>query len=105
MMGDVVDLNGLKTIFWDVDMDDLSWDENRDFIIRRVLTYGSLEMIRWLRRKLGDSTLSAWLERHQGGGLSPRQLRYWQVILGIPDPVADRWVELSRKTLWHRRMN
>ena len=103
-MGDREFLRGLETIFWDVDIASLSWDENRDFIIRRILTHGNLDMLRWLRRQIGDSGLEDWLVLHQGKGLSPRQLRYWQVILDIPKSIVDLWVDRSRNSIWYQRV-
>lgn len=103
-MGDRQFLGRLETIFWDVDIASLSWDENRDFIIRRVLTHGNLDMLRWLRCQIGDSGLADWLVLHQGSGLSPRQLRYWQVILGIHKNIVDPWVDRSKNSLWYQRV-
>ena len=103
-MGEREFLGGLETIFWDVDIASLSWDENRDFIIRRILTHGNLDMLRRLRFRIGDSGLVDWFALHQGKGLSPRQLRYWQVILNIPKDTIDPWINRSKNSLWYRRV-
>jgi hypothetical protein len=99
-----VDISMLETIFWDIDFDALSWNENRDFIIQRVLTHGNLEMIRWLRKTMGNAALATWIQDHQGRGLSPRQLRYWEVILELPVSMVDQWVETKQQSTWQRRM-
>lgn len=92
----------LRTIFWDYRFDDLSWEADRELVIRRVLTNGSWKAIVWLRRKLGDGNLRTWLIDHRGRGLSPRQLRFWSLILGLPRQQADAWVRAARATPFHQ---
>ncbi len=86
--------------FWDVDPLSLSWETHRDFIIRRILSAGSQEMLHWLQRRLGDEGLSDWLLAHEGGGLAPRQLRFWQLILDLPASEVDRWVRDALQSVW-----
>ena len=59
----------LQEYFWDTDSTRLSWDLQRDFIIRRVLQAGSWESVCWLRGELGDEALGKWIVAHEGGGL------------------------------------
>lgn len=92
----------LRIIFWDYRLDDLSWEADRELVIRRVLTGGSWDAIAWLRRKLGDADLRKWLIDHRGRGLSPRQLRFWSLILGLPRQIADAWVDTARLTPFHQ---
>jgi hypothetical protein len=94
----------LASFFWDVDFPSLSWDGDRDFIIRRVLQMGSWEAVKWLRGTLGDTALRRWIERRGGGGLSARQLRFWGLVLGLPDDQVTEWVEAARNTTWEQRI-
>jgi hypothetical protein len=93
----------IKPLFWDVDFQALSWNEHRDFIIRRVLERGSFAMLRWLRRTVGDEGLAAWIQTHRGGGLSPRQIAYWQIALDLPQSQASQWIGNASLTIWERR--
>ncbi len=68
----------LRPLFWDDDFEALAWENDRDLIIARVLTSGGWDAITWLRFHMGDRALREWIERHQGRGLSPRQLRFWE---------------------------
>lgn len=102
-MSNHIDLIDLNPLFWDVDFETLSWEGHRNFIIQRVLMHGSLAMLRWLREKIGDQALADWIVMHQGGGLSPRQLRYWELILDLPNTQVDGWVEARRESIWENR--
>jgi hypothetical protein len=98
-------LKFLITVFWDCDFSTLRWDERRDFIIRRILQSGSWDAITWLRAELGDPELSHWIEQRHGAGLSPRQLRFWEVVLDLPHPKVTRWVQHITTHPWERRLN
>ena len=93
-------LDPVRGVFCDVDPMSLSWETHCDFIIRRILSAGSQEMLYWLQRGLGDDGLSDWLLAHQGGGLAPRQLRFWQLILDLPESEVDRLVKDVRQSIW-----
>jgi len=60
--------------------------------------------LRWLRTKLGDEQLRDWIISHNARGLSPRQIRYWALILNIDDQLADQWVKEALNSIWERRL-
>lgn len=93
----------LRGLFWEYDFESLSWDEDRDLIFRRVLAEGRWEAVQWLRSRVGDSELRAWIREHRGRGLSRRQLRFWQLILDLPEEEVDAWLEARRGDPWERR--
>ncbi len=93
----------LRPFFWDYDFARLSWEEDRDLVTARILAAGSWDAICWLRARLGDSALRAWLERRQGAGLSPRQLRFWELILGLPHRQVNAWLAATGRQAWDRR--
>ncbi len=98
-----VDLQPIARFFWDQDIASLNWEQHRNFIVRRLLQYGDLQSLRWLRSQIGDEGLRDWIVKRNGRGLDPRQIRYWALILNINSSLADEWVETSRKTLWEQR--
>ena len=93
----------LQRYFWDYSFKDLSWRKDRDLIIRRLLTDGSWESIQWLRKRIGDDSLQRWLIAHQARGLSPRQIRFWSLILGLPKLQVETWTRLARSFPWSKR--
>ena len=93
----------LRSLFWDYRFARLSWAADRELITARVLEHGSWEAVCWLRRKLGDADLRAWIIRRRGGGLSPKQVRFWEVILDIPKRYVDAWLADPRRQIWDKR--
>ena len=93
----------LKSLFWDCDFSSLDLSKHRSFIIRRILDRGDWDAIMWLRRTFGDGVIRDWFLSKNGGGLDPRRLRFWGLILNIPIDVVDVWVCQARKSLWHAR--
>ena len=99
----MVILSDFKQYFWDSDVDALDWETQRDFITRRLLQQGDQTALRWLRAQWTDTGLKHWLITQQGAGLTPRQVRYWTVILGIDTALADEWVAAVAMSVWGRR--
>lgn len=93
----------LRRYFWDVDPGALSVDGHRDWIIGRLLRSGGSDAVRWLRREVGDRELELWLRARDGGGLSSRRLRFWGLVLELPEELVERWVEASRRGPWGSR--
>lgn len=93
----------VKALFWDVDPGELRWDHHREFIIGRILSSGPWDVIQWLRRREGDAAVRSWIERHEGRGLSPKQLRFWELILGISSERVDEWLKSEGRQVWDRR--
>lgn len=92
-----------RAFFWDYRFDQLTWEEDRELVIRRLLIYGSWDAITCLRRKIGDSDLRKWLIVHQGRGLSPRQLRFWSLVLALPNQQVNAWILTGHAEPWNQR--
>jgi hypothetical protein len=98
-----MDLAPVASFFWDYDISLLTWERNQDFIIRRILQSGDFQSLRWLRTNLGDAQLRSWMINHNGHGLTPRQIRYWALMLDIQPDLADTWVKAASNTTWEKR--
>jgi hypothetical protein len=86
--------------FWDYPPVDLSWETDKDLIIRRILTKGSWEAVVWLRKQMGDEMLRQWLVNHHCKGLSARQIRFWELLLGLPKKQTNDWIQIVRSIPW-----
>ena len=93
----------LSQLFWDYPFEQLSWKDDRELIIRRLLSAGSWDAIIWLRKQAGDAALRKWLIDHRGRGLSARQLRFWSLVFALPRKQTDVWVRAAREGAWSRR--
>jgi hypothetical protein len=94
----------LRPLFWDYDFARLSWRADSDLITARILAVGDWESVRWLRRRLPNAALAEWLQRRQGAGLSPKQLRFWQLILELPRRAVDAWLADPARQVWEGRL-
>lgn len=93
----------LRGLFWEYDFDDLSWQEDRHLIFRRVLSAGPWETVQWLRRRAGDRAIREWIRENRGRPLSRRQLRFWQLVLDLPSEEVDAWLDAREGDPWERR--
>jgi hypothetical protein len=93
----------LRPFFWDYRFSKVSLPDDKDLIIRRILSQGSWQAVRWLRKEIGDNELREWLISHQGRGLSARQLRYWELIYALPPRQVNQWVQDSKNGVWAQR--
>jgi hypothetical protein len=72
-------------------------------VTARVLSVGGLRELRWLRRRLGDEAIAAFLTARKGRGLSPERLRYWEAVLGLPHRAVSSWLRDPARAVWDRR--
>jgi hypothetical protein len=93
----------LKPFFWDVPFRSLTFDRDRDLIIRRLLDQGDWEAVKWLRARLSDRDLRNWLMSCNGAGLSPRRLRFWQLVLDLPERDVGDWLRSKTRRVWDQR--
>jgi hypothetical protein len=91
------------TLFWEYGDGTVSLEADRDLVLGRVLSAGSWDALRWLRREVGNSSIGEYLNRTHGHLLSPRQLRLWQALLDIPEETVTRWIESTARQVWDRR--
>ncbi len=93
----------LAHLFWEYDAEALTWSRDRDLVIGRFLTVGTWDDIRWLRGKVPVPALRRWILRARGRGLSPPQMRYWQLMLDLPGDEVEAWLSDPARNIWHRR--
>ena len=86
----------LRPLFWDYDFESLGWPASRDLVIVRVLQNGGDDAVRWLLQVMGHAELGEWIRQHRGGGMDPRRLRFWQLMLDLPDEEVNGWIEALR---------
>jgi len=93
----------IQELFWDFDARQLSWETDRELILGRTLASGTWAAIQWLRHQAGDDAIKAWILARQGAGLSPQQLRFWELILELPRRTVNAWLRGPGRQVWDRR--
>lgn len=93
----------LRGLFWEHDFDRLSLARDRDLIFRKVLADGPWPAVQWLRRQAGSDAIRLWIEERRGRPLSRKQLRFWQLILGLPPAEVDAWLAARENDPWEGR--
>jgi len=67
-----------KKYFWDCKFDDLSVKKYPKFILERVLNFGSLQDIEWIKFQVGDEYFRKIAT--QSRRLDKKTLNYWKTI-------------------------
>lgn len=93
----------LRRYFWEYDPNALSLDGNRHTVLLRLLQEGGLDAVQWLRQNVADDEIRTMLVRRRGRGISPKRLRFWALMLNLPDAQVDAWVAAERSSPWNRR--
>jgi len=73
----------LRPFFWEYRFAALSWSRDRDLITSRILQAGDWPAITWLRGRLGDEALRAWLTTGGARGLDHRRRNFWNLVLDV----------------------
>jgi len=92
-----------RSFFWDYPFKNLNWKNDRELIISRLLSTGSWAAIGWLRKRIGDDGLREWICRRRGAGLTARQVRFWELVLGLPRHQVNSWLKAAQRTIWDHR--
>src|SRR5438132_1566572 len=79
---------------------DLEWNADRDLITSRILTCGDWDAVAWLRKRLTNREIADWISGHNGAGLSPKQLRFWELIAGLPHDRVNQWLKEKHRKIW-----
>jgi hypothetical protein len=70
-------------LLWDVDPASLDLTRDCDLVFERVMSRGTWEAMRWLRRRYQRDDLAAFLRRAGRRLLSPRDLAYWALVCDV----------------------
>ena len=71
----------VQRFFWDVDSKSLDVDQNRHFVIERILEKGDEAAVTWLRKQFEDKELKEVVSSSRR--LSPKSRNYWGLILHL----------------------
>ena len=61
-------------------------DENRDFLLERLLEEGDRQDLRWLCARVGEPAIRAFVHVQGERRLSARSRAFWRFVLAEPEP-------------------
>ncbi len=93
----------ISGLFWDHSPGSISWEKDREYVIDRVLSHGTWDAIQWVRREAGDEAVKAVIYRTRARRLSPRQIRFWQVVFDLPEADVSAWLAAEGRVTWDQR--
>jgi hypothetical protein len=96
-------LRKLEHLFWEYDFKDIDLSKDRELIIKKVLSHGSVEDLRWLRKVIGDEEIKVFLLKAKGRGMDRRRLRFYQVIFRLPAREVNIWLNEPARRIWDNR--
>jgi len=74
--------DAVSILFWDVDPLTVDPAQHRDYVMERIMTRGTWEAMRWLRRTYSREQLADFVRR-KGRRLTPRDEAYWALVAGV----------------------
>lgn len=72
----------IKKLFWETDPERVDKEKHKDYIIARILDYGTPESIRWLLRSYRDEEILRVVKHRRG--LSRKTAIFWAYRYNIP---------------------
>ena len=91
-----------QDVFWEVEPDELDTEKYPEYIMERILEYGTLEGLKWLRNILGDERIKQYITSRTGRRrLSTITLNFWQIILNVkPEKCMTIFSMKNRSPYW-----
>lgn len=77
-----VSANHLSSFFWDVDINNFNPQSHPHYTIARLLEYGDLEAISWLKEQFSEDAIKDVIRTERN--LSPRAATFWALVYHIP---------------------
>lgn len=74
-----------KRIFWDIDPKSLDKQENKQFIIERILEFGDVPDIKWLENNFNKEEISKVLQISKT--ISVRTASFFKLFYHITEPI------------------
>src|SRR5260221_1060650 len=90
----------LRPLFWQYRFDDLKLDEHQELVLLHVVTNGGPSHIAWLRRRIGDGAIRAWIRGRKARGLMVDQVARW-----VRPETVRRWRRADpNSATWEARL-
>lgn len=81
--------SGIRALLWDLDPHLIRVDQDSGSIIPRVMITDDPDLLRWLRKHIGDAKIKEWILARRGGGIGDFDLYPWTILLGVSEDAVD----------------
>lgn len=71
-----------RELFWDIDLKDFDYEQNKKLIIERVMNYGTVSEFRTILRHYGYDTVRHEIKK--AGNLEPKTLEFVLSYFNLP---------------------
>lgn len=90
-----------RSLFWDTDASNLDVSAHWQYILGRVLEYGTMASVRWALGTYGEAKIREFLLSRGLQVLSRKTVNYWAMRLGLQDEECiQRFLKGPRNPLW-----
>ena len=72
----------LKKYFWDTEFEDIDPEENKIYILKRILNHGDKQAVDWMLKKFKKSEIINVLSNFRGH--SRKSANFWALLLDVP---------------------
>ncbi len=95
----------LAPLFWEYDPTAIDLDRHAYCIMARIMERGPWDAMQWLLRRYSRQQLVDFLRQRGKDILPPRELNFWAMVCGVPEPARRQWVcqARNRRDPWHTR--
>lgn len=90
-----------RSLFWDVDFKTMDLEQNKRFIIERILTRGDVEDFHWAQKKYGDKDLKETLLKAKT--LDRKSLSFWCFYFNIDKKQCTEKPSLLKRTAFWKK--
>ncbi len=64
-----------RTLFWDVNFDELEWEKHKKYIAERILNFGDWDDVLWLKDRMSEKELIALVNSSRE--INRKTKNYW----------------------------
>lgn len=76
-MSEVIIPGKFRKYFWEVDFDKLDFKQQRNYILERMLDYGTFDSFNWIFRTFSDAEVKSLLDKKGKYSLSRNSFLFW----------------------------
>ncbi|MEK7274599.1 MAG: hypothetical protein AAB110_05035 [Candidatus Desantisbacteria bacterium] len=74
--------SSVERLFWDVDRDSVDVEKHRFYIISRIIDYGNIDDIKWMKNTYTEDEIKEIICKKKG--ISKKSAYFWMAYYKIP---------------------